>query len=154
MLKRVADEYPPVEAGPGRWYYCNACQAAWQPAPGDWAWWGARNDALVIDVAGEVVLVELCSLTRHVVPRSHVLLNKLQVDAARYALASDSRHTQRAWAIRKGVRCPPELTLAEALASAGVEYALPKALTEAVSIGDPVSFNAQKPDKPRQLRLW
>lgn len=150
QLKRVSDEYPPGKMS----RYCSACQAAWLPAPGDWAWWGQRMDALVVEVAGDLVLVELNDLTRHVVPRSNVLLEVVQaraVIAYRYHL--DMRRTARAKAIKDGLSCPLELTLAEALSSAGVEYALPKKAHEPV-VNPFAKQPAPAPAKPRQLSLW
>ena len=130
------DAFP--AGGPAR--VCPVCEAAWQPAPGDWAYWRGRFDVMVIEAAGGLVMVELKDLTRHVVPRAQLLLNELYTDTLHFGTSSlhaMDRDLYRMQAAREGLYCPPALTLAEALVTTGVELAPPTKLV-----------------KPVQMSLW
>lgn len=117
--------------GPAR--VCPVCEAAWQPAPGDWAYWHGRFDVMVIEAADAMVLVELKDLTRHVVPRAQLLLNELYTDTLYFGTSSlhaMDRDLYRMQAAREGLYCPPAYTLAEALAAHGMDAAPPPRRTK------------------------
>lgn len=117
--------------GPKR--VCPVCEAAWQPAPGDWTYWRGRFDVMVIEAASDLVLVELKDLTRHVVPRAQLLLNELYTDTLQFGTSlcnAMDRVLLRKYAADEGLYCPPAYTLEEALATQGMDSAPPPQRTK------------------------